>query len=129
MEGLTESAIKLFLWRGIQPTMKLFTASLAMAGQLLLASFGSVRPSYSSAPAAPAAPAASAPSASRGEEWLRFRFPYRKEGLTERQAAAHLLSRFTYGATPGQTDQVMREGLERWFARQLAAGLPDDSLN
>ena len=58
-----------------------------------------------------------------------FRFPYRQAGLTERQAAAHLISRFTYGATPGQVDEVVRMGLENWFTGQLAADLPDDSLN
>ncbi|HTR29023.1 MAG TPA: DUF1800 domain-containing protein [Puia sp.] len=58
-----------------------------------------------------------------------YRFPWRQAGLTERQAADHLLSRFTYGATPGQTDAVLRQGLENWFAQQLAADLPDDSLD
>src|SRR6201996_330171 len=57
-----------------------------------------------------------------------YHFPYRQAGLTERQAAAHLLSRFTYGATPGQVDAVVQMGLENWFARQLEAQLPDDSL-
>jgi uncharacterized protein (DUF1800 family) len=57
-----------------------------------------------------------------------YRFPYRMAGLTERQAAAHLLSRFTYGATPGQVDDVVKMGLENWWAQQLAAELPDDSL-
>jgi len=36
-----------------------------------------------------------------------FSFPYKKAGLTEREAAAHLLSRFSYGATPGQIDEVV----------------------
>ncbi|HXD79591.1 MAG TPA: DUF1800 domain-containing protein [Puia sp.] len=62
-------------------------------------------------------------------EAARHRFPYRKAGLTERQAAAHLLSRFTYGARPGDVDAVMKEGLERWMDRQLGARLPDDSLD
>jgi uncharacterized protein (DUF1800 family) len=57
-----------------------------------------------------------------------FSFPYKKAGLTERQAAAHLLSRFTYGATPGDVDKVVKTGLEKWFAQQLEAGLPDDTL-
>jgi uncharacterized protein (DUF1800 family) len=48
--------------------------------------------------------------------------------LTERQAAAHLLSRFTYGASPGQVDAVVQMGLEKWFARQLDGNLPEDSL-
>ena len=56
------------------------------------------------------------------------RFPYKKKGLTERQAAAHLLSRFTYGATPGQVDEVVNMGLEKWFSQQLDAQQPDDSL-
>jgi len=56
------------------------------------------------------------------------RFPYRAAGLTERQAAAHLISRFTYGATPGQVDEVVKTGLEKWFRQQLDASLPDDSL-
>ncbi|HVU95199.1 MAG TPA: DUF1800 domain-containing protein [Puia sp.] len=56
------------------------------------------------------------------------RFPYAKAGLTERQAAAHLISRFTFGARPGQVDTVVRMGLENWFAKQLVGLLPDDSL-
>jgi len=58
-----------------------------------------------------------------------FSFPYKKAGLTEREAAAHLLSRFTYGATPGQVDQVVDMGLEKWFEQQLSGSLPDDSLD
>ncbi|MBA2248839.1 MAG: DUF1800 domain-containing protein [Chitinophagaceae bacterium] len=58
-----------------------------------------------------------------------FIFPYKKAGLTERQAAAHLLSRFTFGATPGQVDEVVNMGLEKWFEQQLKGALPDDSVN
>jgi uncharacterized protein (DUF1800 family) len=58
-----------------------------------------------------------------------FTFPYKQSGLTERQAAAHLLNRFTYGATPGQIDAVVKMGLENWFEQQLNANLNDDSLN
>lgn len=58
-----------------------------------------------------------------------FSFPYKKAGLTERQAAAHLLNRFTFGPTPGEIDQVVNMGLERWFEQQLDGSLPDDSLN
>jgi uncharacterized protein (DUF1800 family) len=57
------------------------------------------------------------------------KFPYKKAGLTKQQAAAHLLSRFTYGATPGEVEEVANEGLEKWFSQQLDAKLPDDSLN
>lgn len=64
------------------------------------------------------------------EAWYKaVKFPFKKQGLTERQAAAHLLSRFTYGATPRQVDEVVHEGLENWFQQQLDAGLADDSLN
>ena len=58
-----------------------------------------------------------------------FSFPYKQAGLTERQAAAHLLSRFTYGATPSDIDHVVKMGLERWFEQQLDGTMPDDSLN
>jgi len=58
-----------------------------------------------------------------------YKFPYKRGGLTERQAAAHLLNRFTYGATPGQIDSVVNMGLEKWFDQQLNAGLADDTLN
>ncbi|MBS1605074.1 MAG: DUF1800 domain-containing protein [Bacteroidetes bacterium] len=64
----------------------------------------------------------------RPGELARMTFPYRKAGLTERQAAAHLLSRFTYGPGPGQVDAVVRMGLEKWFARQLDGSFSDDSL-
>ncbi len=59
---------------------------------------------------------------------VKFRFPYKQAGLTQRQAAAHLLSRFTFGATPGQIDEVVKTGLEKWFANQLEANLSNDSL-
>jgi len=58
-----------------------------------------------------------------------FSFPYKQAGLTERQAAAHLLSRFSYGARPGEIDAVVKMGLEKWFAQQLKADMLDDSLN
>jgi uncharacterized protein (DUF1800 family) len=58
-----------------------------------------------------------------------YTFPYQKAGLTERQAAAHLLNRFTYGATPGQIDAVVNLGLEKWFQQQLEAKQPDPVLD
>jgi uncharacterized protein (DUF1800 family) len=57
-----------------------------------------------------------------------FKFPYKQAGLTNREAAAHLLNRFTYGATPNQVDEVVQMGLEQWFSKQLDASLPDDTL-
>ena len=56
-------------------------------------------------------------------------FPYKQAGLTQRQAAAHLLSRFTFGARPGDVDAVVNIGLEKWFLQQLNASLADDTLN
>ena len=55
-------------------------------------------------------------------------FPYQAQGLTERQAAAHLLSRFTFGATPGQIDEVVKMGLESWFHQQLQVAFKEDTL-
>jgi len=57
-----------------------------------------------------------------------FHFPYQAQGLTERQAAAHLLSRFTFGATPGQIDEVVKMGLESWFNQQLQVAFKEDTL-
>jgi uncharacterized protein (DUF1800 family) len=56
-------------------------------------------------------------------------FPYKKEGLTEREAAAHLLNRFTHGIRPGQIDQVVEMGLENWFLSQLEGINKDEKLN
>ncbi|HVR98257.1 MAG TPA: DUF1800 domain-containing protein [Thermoanaerobaculia bacterium] len=55
-------------------------------------------------------------------------FPWQQAGLTERQAAAHLLNRFAYGPRPGEVDRIVETGLERWFERQLDAELPDRRL-
>ncbi len=45
---------------------------------------------------------------------------YQKAGLNSYQAAAHLLSRFTYGARPGEVEKVAAEGIEGWLERQLS---------
>ena len=58
-----------------------------------------------------------------------FKMPYKKAGLTERQAAAHLLDRFSFGATPKQIDEVVKMGLENWFIQQLEGKINDDDLN
>ena len=55
-------------------------------------------------------------------------FPYKKAGLNERQAAAHLLNRFTFGARPGQVDEVVKKGIENWFKEQLSAQDPNAHL-
>ena len=54
--------------------------------------------------------------------------PYAEAGLTEREAAAHLLNRFTYGARLGDVDYVVEMGLETWLDRQLRADFSDKSL-
>ena len=55
-------------------------------------------------------------------------YPWRAAGLTERQAAAHMLDRFSFGATPGEIDRVLAIGLEEWFESQLAGDAPDPAL-
>ncbi|MDZ4796113.1 MAG: DUF1800 domain-containing protein [Bacteroidota bacterium] len=58
-----------------------------------------------------------------------FSFPYKQAGLTDREAAAHIMSRFSFGAKPGQVDVVAKKGVEDWFKAQLEASFRDDSLN
>jgi uncharacterized protein (DUF1800 family) len=58
-----------------------------------------------------------------------LRLPWKEAGLTERQAAAHLLNRFAFGPRPGEIDQVVATGLDRWCEHQLAADLPDPNLD
>ena len=54
-----------------------------------------------------------------------LRFPYQKAGLTEKEAAAHLISRFSFGVKPGQIDEVAVMGVEKWFATQLSGNAED----
>ena len=58
-----------------------------------------------------------------------LKMPYRAAHLTERQAAAHLLNRFSFGARPEDIDMVVKIGLKKWFLSQLDGNIPDDSLN
>ncbi len=60
---------------------------------------------------------------------VKFSFPYKQAGLSERQAAAHLLSRFTYGARAEDIDEVVKIGLEKWFSQQLDGKIEDEQLN
>ncbi|MEA2558752.1 MAG: hypothetical protein QOH06_256 [Acidobacteriota bacterium] len=57
-----------------------------------------------------------------------IRMPWKEAGLSEREAAAHLLNRFAYGPRPGEVEAVVKMGLDRWLERQLAADLPDGEL-
>lgn len=65
----------------------------------------------------------------KSDDFSSYKFPYEKAGLTKEQAAAHLVSRFTYGASPGQVEEVVKHGLENWFEKQLEGGHDDKSLN
>jgi uncharacterized protein (DUF1800 family) len=51
--------------------------------------------------------------------------PWKGAGLTERQAAAHLLNRFTFGPRPKDIDQVVAIGVDDWMEQQLR-GVPED---
>ena len=50
--------------------------------------------------------------------------------LTEREKAAQLLNRFTFGARPGESDAVMKAGTQNWFEQQLNPGaIPDPVID
>ena len=53
------------------------------------------------------------------------RLPWAAQGMTERQAAAHLLDRFAFGARPGDVDRVVAQGLEAWLEAQLGGAIDD----
>ena len=59
----------------------------------------------------------------------RLNMPYKKMGLTQEQAAAHLLNRFTFGIRPGQVKEVVDMGLDNWLLQQLDGKLPDEEVN
>lgn len=75
---------------------------------------------------ASAAPVASPADSNEAADLPRL--PWRQAGLTERQAAAHLLDRFAYGPRPGEVEAVVALGLDTWLARQLTADLPEADL-
>ncbi len=47
--------------------------------------------------------------------------------LSDREKAAHALSRLGFGAQPGEVEAVMAEGVDAWIARQLDPASIDDS--
>lgn len=55
--------------------------------------------------------------------------PYKQAGLTEQQAALHLLNRFTFGPRPGDVEKTLQMGLENWLEQQLKIQLPESKLN
>jgi uncharacterized protein (DUF1800 family) len=65
---------------------------------------------------------------SEPEKALAVHMPWKQAGLTEKQAAAHLLNRFAFGPRPGEVDAVVKLGLDRWLERQLGADLPDGKV-
>ena len=58
----------------------------------------------------------------------RINMPWKKMGLSEKEAAAHLLGRFSFGARPGEIDEVVQMGLEKWLQQQLDGKLPDEEV-
>ncbi|MCZ6634898.1 MAG: DUF1800 domain-containing protein [bacterium] len=58
----------------------------------------------------------------------KIKLPYKKAGLNKKQAAAHLLERFAFGARPGEVNRVAKMGPEKWLAQQLEGTLPDAQL-
>ncbi len=53
---------------------------------------------------------------------------YKKAGLTDREAALHLLNRFTYGVRPEDIDKALKMGLDNWLNQQLNGKLDDEDL-
>jgi uncharacterized protein (DUF1800 family) len=50
--------------------------------------------------------------------------------LTDRERAAQLLNRFTFGPRPGDLDAVLKMGPEAWFEQQLAPeAIPDPAVD
>jgi uncharacterized protein (DUF1800 family) len=106
-------------------------ASLGLAGILAggLAPPGGAQQVTAAGPRRPLVAQAQQPVQPRqSRETPALHLPWKQAGLTERQAAAHLLNRFAFGPRPGEIDQVISTGLDRWFERQLAADLPDPNL-
>lgn len=57
-----------------------------------------------------------------------IQMPYAKMGLSKEQAAAHLLSRFSFGARPGDIEKLVNMGLETWVEKQLMALNPEEAV-
>src|SRR3954463_10966730 len=71
---------------------------------------------------------AGAAAYTQAEKPLTVHMPWKQAGLSEKQAAAHLLNRFAFGPRPGEVDAVVKMGLDRWLERQLGADLPDGKV-
>ncbi len=55
--------------------------------------------------------------------------PWKAAGLSERQAAAHLLDRLAHGPRPGDIDRLVEMGLETWVEQQIRGSLPDPEVD
>ncbi len=58
--------------------------------------------------------------------------PYKQAGFTEKQAAAYILDRFSFGAKAGDeknsVESVAKQGVAQWFEEQLQSALPEAEL-
>ncbi len=68
-------------------------------------------------------------ASSKNTATASLKLPYAEAGLTKRQAAAHLLDRFAFGARPNDIDKVVQMGLENWLMAQLNNAEPSPKLN
>ena len=54
--------------------------------------------------------------------------PWIRAGLTDEEAARHVLDRFAFGPRQGDIDEVISLGVDNWFERQLLASQDDTQL-
>jgi uncharacterized protein (DUF1800 family) len=87
-----------------------------------------VLPGWRLPPASATGTAPPSPQTSARPSSAALHLPWREAGWTPEEAAAHLLNRFAYGPRPGEVEEVVRIGPDRWFATQLAADQPDAEL-
>jgi len=55
--------------------------------------------------------------------------PWIRVGLTDEEAARHVLDRFAFGPRQGEVDYVVSIGIDDWFESQLLAELDDSELS
>ncbi len=73
--------------------------------------------------------AAAAGAGRPGESSRRpLALPWRAAGLTEREAAVHVLNRFAFGPRPGEVDRLLAQGVEDWVGEQLRGELAEPKL-
>lgn len=61
-------------------------------------------------------------------EYSKSKMPFEKVGLTQRQAVAILIDKFSYRPTPGLIDSIVIFGIDNWFLDQLKADNKDIEL-